>query len=116
MQSLEHLWDAIEVDAASIYVTAGTNEDVVLLYHTNGGTLQTRINYLDFQLKAGAYRSSFFRSLNDINFQNTTESKYKSPDQIRGQSAFMVITYNGTDKNVLKSITVFYTPSMNSFS
>lgn len=114
MQSLEHLWDAIEVDAASIYVTAGTNEDVVLLYHTNGGTLQTRINYLDFQLKAGAYRSSFFRSLNDINFQNSTESKYKSPDQIRGQSAFLVITYNGTDKNVMKSITVFYTPSLNS--
>lgn len=114
MQSLEHLWDAIEVDAASIYVTAGTNEDVVLLYHTNGGTLQTRINYLDFQLKAGAYRSSFFRSLNDINFQNSTESKYKSPDQIRGQSAFLVITYNGTDKNVMKSITIFYSPSMNS--
>lgn len=114
MQSLVHLWDAIEVDVASIYATAGTNEDVVLLYHTNGGTLQTRINYLDFQLKEGVYRSSFFRDLNDINFQNTTESKYKSPNQIRGQSAFLVITYNGTDKNVMKSITVFYTPSMNS--
>jgi hypothetical protein len=114
MQSLVHLWDALEVDVASIYSTAGTNEDVVLLYHENGGILQTRINYLDFQLKERVYRSAFFRSLNDINFQNTTESKYKSPDQIRGQSAFMVITYNGTDKNVMKSITVFYTPSMNS--
>lgn len=114
MQSVVHLWDAVEVDVPSIYSTAGTNEDVLLLYHTNGGTLQTRINYLDFQLKELVYRSSFFRDLNDINFQNTTESKYKSPNQIRGQSAFMVITYNGTDKNVMKSITVFYTPSMNS--
>lgn len=114
MQSLVHLWDALEVDVERIYATAGTNEDVVLLYHENGGTLQTKINYADFQLKEGVYRSSFFRWLHDITFQNQTESKYKSPHQVRGQSAFLVITYNGTDKNVMKSITVFYTPSMNS--
>lgn len=114
IQSLVHLWDALEVDVERIYATAGTNEDVVLLYHENGGTLQTKINYADFQLKEGVYRSSFFRWLHDITFQNQTESKYKSPHQVRGQSAFLVITYNGTDKNVMKSITVFYTPSMNS--
>ncbi len=114
MQSMVHLWDALEVDVKTIYATAGSNEDVVLLYHENGGVLQTKINYLDFQLKEDVYRSSFFRFLNDVNFPVVTESKYKSPHQVRGQSAFLVITYNGTDKNVMKSITVFYTPSLNS--
>lgn len=114
MQSVVHLWDAIEVDVPSIYSTAGTNEDVVLLYHQNGGSLQTKINYADFQLKELVYRSSFFRYLYDVNYPVITDSKYKSPHQVRGQSAFLVITYNGTDKNVMKSITVFYTPSMNS--
>jgi len=112
--SLVKIWDAVEVDVSSIYSTAGTNEDILLLYLTNGGTLQTRINYADFQLKEGVYRSAFFRSLNDVTMANTTESKYKSPMVIRSQSAFFVITYNGTDRNPMKSITVFYTVSMNS--
>ncbi len=115
-QSLEHVWDAVEIDCETIYSTAGTNEDVLLLYHVNGGTLQTRINYADFQRKASAWRSSFFRSVNDVTMANSTESKYKSPIVVRGQSAFLVLTYNGTDRNPLKSITIFYTPSMLSFN
>jgi len=112
--SLVKIWDAVEVDVPGIYTTAGTNEDILLLYLTNGGTLQTRINYADFQLKEGVYRSAFFRSLNDVSMANATESKYKSQMVIRSQSAFFVITYNGTDRNPMKSITIFYTPSMNS--
>jgi hypothetical protein len=33
---------------------------------------------------------------------------------VRGQSAFMTIKYKGTDRNPMKSITIFYTPSMQS--
>jgi len=104
----------VEVDVPIIYSTAGTNENILLLYLINGGTLQTRINYADFQLKEGVYRSAFFRSLNDLSMSSETESKYKSPMVIRSQSAFFVITYNGTDRNAMKSVTIFYTPSMNS--
>jgi hypothetical protein len=110
--SLVKIWDAVEVDVDSIYTTAGTNEDILLLYLTNGGTLQTRINYADFQLKEGVYRSAFFRSLNDASMANVTESKYKSHIVIRSQSAFFVITNNSTSRNPMKSITIFYTPSM----
>jgi len=110
--SLVKIWDAVEIDIDSIYTTANTNEDILLLYLTNGGTLQTRINYADFQLKEGVYRSAFFRSLNDVSMANSTESKYKSPLVIRSQSAFFVITNNSTSRNPLKSITIFYTPSM----
>ena len=112
--SLEKIWEAIEVDAESIFSTAGTNEDVVLLYHIEGGTLQNRINYLDFNLRGSAYRASFFRNLNDASMGSTTESKYKSSHNTRGQSAFLKINYNGTDQNPMKSITVFFRPSMNS--
>lgn len=111
--SSEKIWEAIEADIESPYTTAGNNEDVLLLYHTNGGTLQNRINYLDWKLRGSAYRSSLFGNLNDANFSTTTESKYKSRHNTRGQSAFLVITYNGTAKNVMKSITVFFRQSMN---
>lgn len=112
--SLEKIWEAIEVDAEAIYTTAGTNEDVVLLYHIEGGTLQNRINYLDFNLRGSAYRASFFRNLNDASMGSVTESKYKSAHNTRGQSAFLKINYKGTDQNPMKSITVFFRPSMNS--
>ncbi len=112
-ESLEKIWEAIEVDAESIYVTAGTNEDIVLLYQLPGGTLENRINYLDFRLRGSAWRSSFFRNLNDANFSSVTESKYKSAHNTRGQSAYISITYNGTDRNPMKSISVFYRPSLN---
>lgn len=114
-QSLECIWNAIEVDVETLFTTAGTNEDIVLLYHVRGGQLQTRINYLDFQKRASAYRSAFFRNINDASFGSTTESKYKSPDSIRGQSAYITIVSNVTGYNSMKSITVFYTPSMQSF-
>ena len=110
--SLVKIWDAVEIDVESIYTTAGTNEDILLLYLTNGGTLQTRINYADFQLKEGVYRSAFFRSVNDVSMANATESKYKSQIVIRSQSAFFVITNNSTSRNAMKSITIFFTPSM----
>ena len=112
--SLEKIWEAIEVDAENIYSTAGANEDIVLLYHVNGGTLQNRINYLDFKLRGSAWRSSVFGNLNDANYSTSTESKYKSRHNTRGQSAFFVITYNGTDRNQMKSISVFFRPSLNS--
>lgn len=112
--SLEKIWEAIEVDIESIYSTAGTNEPIVLLYHINGGTLQNQINYLDFKQIASTWRSSFFRNMNDANYLTTTASKYKSFHNTRGQSAFLVITYNGTDKNIMKSISVFFRPSLNS--
>lgn len=114
LPSLEKIWEAIEVDAESIYATAGTNEDIVLLYQVDGGTLQNRINYLDFIRKKSAWRSAVFRNLNDASMSSTTESKYKSSHNTRGQSAFLVITYNGTDKNPMKSITTFFRPSLNS--
>jgi hypothetical protein len=111
--SLEKIWEAVEVDAESIYATAGANEDVLLLYHTNGGIVQNRINYLDFKLRGSAWRSSVFGNLNDANYTTGTESKYKSRHNTRGQSAFLVITYNGTDKNPMKSISLFFRPSLN---
>lgn len=114
LPSLEKIWEAIEVDAESIYATAGTNEDIVLLYQFDGGTLQNRINYLDFIRKKSAWRSAVFRNLNDASLSSVTESKYKSSHNTRGQSAFLVITYNGTDKNPMKSITTFFRPSLNS--
>lgn len=111
--SMEKIWEAIEVDADEIYDTAGTNETVVELYHIDGGDLQNRINYLDFVLRGSAWRSSFFRNLNDESMGSETESKYKSKHNTRGQSAFLAIGYNGTDRGKMKSITVFYRPSLN---
>lgn len=113
--SLEKIWTALEVDIENIYTTAGSNEDVVLLYHTAGGTLQTRINYADFRLRGSAWRSAFFRTLNDAAYSSTTESKYKSPHKVRGQSAYLTIAYVGTDRNPMKSITVLYEPSLLSY-
>lgn len=116
LRSLIHIWDALEIDVENIYVTAGRNEDIVLLYHKNGGTLETKINYADFKLRESdrVWRSAFFRWLNDANFTNVIDSKYKSVRRVRGQSAFMSIVYNGTDRNPMKSVTVYYTPSMQS--
>ena len=116
LRSLIHIWESLEVDVESIYTTGGSNEDVVLLYHKNGGTLQTKINYADFKLRESdrVWRSAFFRWLGDPNFANQTLSKYGSAKRIRGQSAFMTIAYKGTDLNPMKSITVYYTPSMQS--
>lgn len=111
MASLEKIWNAIEIDADAIYVTAGTNEDVLLVYNKKDGTLETRINYSDFVRRASAWRSAFFRTLNDVSFGSVTESKYKSPHSVRGQSAYMKLTYNGTDRNAMKSITIFFRPS-----
>ncbi len=112
--SLEKIWEAIEVDAEAIYATAGANEIVVSLYHVRSGTLQNRINYLDFKLRGSAWRSSFFRNLNDEYFSgDATASKYKSAHNTRGQSAFLSISYNGTDRNQMKSISVFFRPSLN---
>ena len=116
LRSLIHIWDAIEVDVENIYTTAGTNEDVVLLYQKNGGTVETKINYLDFRKRESdrVWRSSFFRWINDVNYGSPVESKYKSSHRVRGQSAFLVLKYKGTDRNPMKSVTIFYTPSMQS--
>lgn len=119
LRSLIHIWDAIEVDAEKIYTTDGSNEDVVLLYQKNGGTLETKINYADFKKRESdrVWRSAFFRLIYDQNFTGpnaAVESKYKSSHRVRGQSAFMTIKYKGTDRNPMKSITIFYTPSMQS--
>lgn len=115
--SLEKIWESIEVDVDSIYDTDDTNEDVVLLYDQNPdwttGTIQTKINYADFVRRGSAWRSAFFRWISDLNFATETESKYKSSHSVRGQSAYFKITYNGTDRNPMKSITVGYRPSMN---
>jgi hypothetical protein len=110
--SLEKIWESIEVDIESIYATAGVNEVVLYLYDKDGGTIQTWINYADFRLRGSAYRSSFFRWVNDVNFGTQTESKYKSSHSVRGQSAFFSLLYNGTDRGSMKSITIGYRPSM----
>lgn len=112
LRSLVHIWEAIEVDVVNIYATDGSNEDIVLLYNFNGDTLQTKINYKDFKQREGVWRSAFFRWLGDANFGSATESKYKSEKRIRGQSAFLTLKYNGTDINPMKSVTIFYQPSM----
>lgn len=119
LRSLIHIWDAIEIDVENIYSTSGSNEDIVLVYHKNGDTLQTKINYADFKTRESdrVWKSAFFRWINDPNFSNPnaiTKSKYGSAKRIRGQSAFMTITYNGTDRNPMKSVTIFYTPSQQS--
>lgn len=119
LRSLIHIWESIEIDVENIYVTDGSNEDIVLLYHKNGDTLQTKINYADFKTRESdrVWRSAFFRWINDPNFTGGTAitlSKYGSAKRIRGQSAFMTIAYNGTDRNPMKSVTIYYTPSMQS--
>jgi hypothetical protein len=111
--SLEKIWEAVEIDVENIYSTAGTNEDILLLYHTPGGTVQNRINYMDFKNRGSAWWSSLFRNLNDASMASTTESKYKSSHNTRGQSAYITIVSNRTDKNAMKSISVFFRPSMN---
>lgn len=112
--SLEKVWEALEADVENIYVTGGSNENIVLLYHKNGGTLQTRINYLDFVQRGSAWRSSFFSDLNDPNFASTDLSKYGSPNLIRGLSAFLNILNNySSGPNPMKSITVFFRLSPN---
>lgn len=113
MSAMEVIWEAIEVDAPAIYVTGGTNELIVTLAHTNGGQVQNWINYLDFKLRGSAWRSSFFRNINDVTKASQVESKYKSFHNTRGQSAYLTLVYNGTDKNVMKSISVFFRPSLN---
>lgn len=114
-ESLEKVWTFIAMDVETLYATAGTNEDIVLLYHTSGGTLQTRINYADFVQRGSAWRSSFFATLNDAAFASTTLSKYGSPHKVRGQSAYLTVTYNGTDRNPMKAVTIGYIPSMISY-
>lgn len=114
LPSLSKIWEALEVDIESLYATAGTNEAIVLLYQIEGGTLQNQVNYLDFKFKNSAYRSAFFKNLNDASMVSTAASKYKSSHNTRGQSAFLAITYNGTVKNPMKSITVFFRPNLNS--
>ena len=113
MGSLEVIWEAIEVDSQSIYATSGSNELIVTLSHTKGGTIQNWINYLDFKLRGSAWRSSVFRNINDASKSSQVESKYKSFHNTRGQSAYFTIVYNGNDMNIMKSITVFYRPSLN---
>lgn len=112
-RSLEAIWEAIEVDVETIYATAGTNEVIVSLYHVKGGIVQNQINYVDFKLRGSAWRSSFFRNMNDVAYGDVYSSKYKSSHNTRGQSAFLSITYNGTDANPMKSISVFFRPSLN---
>lgn len=101
---------------AVVYTTLSSNEDVILLYHKNGGALQTKINVRDFRLRASAWFSSFFRYLSDPNFGSETESKYKSTQKVRGQSAYIVVNAQNVEANPMKSITVFYEKSMLSYS
>ena len=110
--SLMKILESIEVDAESIYSTAGTNEEIVSVYLVKNGTKQTQINYLDFRQREGVWRSPFFNLITDANFGTASESKYKSPYKVRGQSFYLVMVYNGTDKNILKSITSFFRPKM----
>lgn len=105
---------SINFAAGQEIAPVGLNEDIVKLYHKNGGTLQTRINYYDLVHRGSAWRSTFFSDLNDPNFGSTTLSKYGSSNLIRGQSAFLNIVNNYySTPNPLKSITVFYRPSPN---
>lgn len=100
---------------AVLYTTLPSNEDVVLLYHTNGGALQTKINVRDFVQRSSAWFSSFFGYVSDPNFAEGTESKYKSSQKVRGQSAYITINGRNTEINTMKSITVFYETSMLSY-
>jgi hypothetical protein len=100
---------------AVLYQTLASNEDVVLLYHKSDGSLQTRINFRDFKQRASTWFSSFFRYISDPNFGSETESKYKSSQKVRGQSAYITINGRSTSANPMKSITVFYEKSMNSY-
>jgi len=112
LDSLMKILEGIEVDQTSIYSTAGSNEEIVSVYLVKGGTKQTMINYVDFRQREGVWRSAFFKMITDVNFATAVESKYKSPYAVRGQSFYMTLAYNGTDKNVLKSITTFFRPKM----
>lgn len=100
---------------AVLYQTLPSNEDVVLLYQKVGASLQTRINVRDFHQRASAWWSSFFRYISDPNFSSGTESKYKSSQKVRGQSAYITINARDTGANPMKSITVFYEQSMLSY-
>lgn len=111
-ESLIKILEAIEVDSENIYSTAGTNEEIVSVYLERGGTKQTQINYTDFRQREGVWRSPFFNDINDVNFTSALESKFKSPYKVRGQNFYLTLVYNGTDKNRMRSITVFFRPKM----
>lgn len=112
LDSLVKILEAIELDQTNLYSTAGTNEELVSVYLIKGGTKQTMINYTDFRQREGVWRSAFFKMITDVNFVSALESKFKSPFAVRGQSFYLTLAYNGTDKNILKSITTFFRPKM----
>lgn len=100
---------------AVLYQTLSSNEDVIILYHKNDGSYQTKINFRDFRQRASAWVSSFFRYMFDPNFVSETQSKYKSSQKVRGQSAYITINARSTALNPMKSVTVFYEASMLSY-
>jgi len=111
-QSLMKVLEAIELDAEVLYTTADTNEEIVAVYLEKDGTKQTSINYTDFVQREGVWRSPFFNTINDVNFGTALESKFKSPYKVRGQNFYFTLVYNGTAKNRMRSITVFFRPKM----
>lgn len=114
LESLVKILESVELDQENIWLYTGDNAEILSVYLYQGGDKETMINYADFKYRDGVWRSAFFNKINDANFGSTTESKYKSPYKPRGQSFYMTLAYNGTDKNTLKSIITFFRPKMNS--
>ena len=110
--SVEKIWSSVELDQEELYTTAGSNEDILSLRHTAGGTVQTKVNYADFKSRGSAWRSSIYRTLLDSDYQSQAASKYKSPHSVRGQSAHFTLVSNSTARNILKSVTISYIPSL----
>jgi hypothetical protein len=110
--SLEKVWESLEVDVESIYNSNSSNE--LVMFVIINGALFTQINYKDFVLRGSAWRSAFFRWLGDANFPDQTISKYSSPARPRSQSITLQIFSNvNTNGNPMRSITTFFRRSPN---
>lgn len=79
------------------------------------GTQQSTVNYLDLVKREGVWRSAIFRDVNTpATFASATYAKYEG-NPIRGQILKVQITTRRQDANVLRSVSVGFTPSQKSF-
>ena len=83
--------------------------------NSGAGTQLTTVNYLDFVKREGVWRSAIFRDVNTpLTFASTVRAKYEG-NPIRGQVIKVQIVNRRQDASVLRSVSVGFTPSKNSF-
>lgn len=80
------------------------------------GAQQTTVNYLDLVKREGVWRSAIFRDINTpLTFASSTHAKYEG-NPMRGQVLKVQIVNRRQDASVLRSVSVGFTPSKNSFT